>query len=149
MCTWHVSSMIHQRGTLSTESIPFQWRFCDLAGRSEVGVLFFRLPVRWFAKGILLFNIFFLLMNQRFLSISYESMDYEVQTLNHLNLKVICLIIESVESETYVFQQGSNHVEALSTTFSRKKSGLFFSESWRDLQKRCSFLPWDGHRIID
>ena len=60
-------------------------------------------------------------MNQRLLSISNESMDYEVQTLNHLNLKVIFFIIESVESETYVFHQGSNHVEALSTTFSRKK----------------------------
>jgi len=67
-------------------------------------------------------------MNQRFLSISNESMDYEVQPLNHLNLKVICLIIESVESETYVFHQSSNHVfqHLNNDIFKEKKVGLFF-----------------------
>ena len=39
----------------------------------------------------------------------------------------MCLIIESVESETYVFHQGSNRVEALKRRhFQGKKWGLFF-----------------------
>lgn len=143
---WH-----HQWGTLSTESIPFQWRFCDLAGRSEVGVLFFIFQSDDSPRGSffltysfsLWINDFSLFLMNQWITKSNRRITWIwklcVWSLNQLNLKLMCFIKAQL-----MFVRTFGH-----DIFKEKKVGLFFSESWRALQKRCWFLPWDGHRIKD